>query len=560
MSAMPTAATDLAVATDPPGDGSHSVEAETLARIRDRLVRPMPADRLLGWLLPLAITAFAGILRFWRITRPGGHSLKSDNGIIFDETYYAHDSWSLLHHGVEANGRMTGPGFVVHPPLGKWLMALGEALLDHGKTVTFHNTIYPASPLSFRFSGAVIGTLAVLLTARIGRRMFRSTALGSIAGLLVALDGLEFVQSRTAMLDIFLMFWVLAAFGCLVVDRDDGRRRLAARLTAPLGPGDRAPWLGIRPWRWAAGLCLGLSMGTKWDGAFWIPVFIILAVVWDATARRTAGSARSVGRDDITGVAVALLAFLVLPLLVYVGAWTGWFLSNSHYAYDHDRYTHSGQSWFGHDWSVFRGWLYYQKQIWDYSNTLTWDANPHPYLSRPYGWMLLARPVAYFYASPRNCGAATCAQEVLSVGNPALWWVAIFALVAAAWTWVARRDWRGSAIVLMFLAGYLPWFREDAHHRVMFLFYMLPNVPFMALAVAMALGLLAGRRVASDTRRGLGIGVAAVYLAGVAVTFAFLYPVLSAQTLTYAQWHERILFHHCAVHPNTHHENAPCWI
>jgi dolichyl-phosphate-mannose-protein mannosyltransferase len=560
MSAMPSAATDLAEASGPAGDSGGTLDREALARIRERLLRPMPSDRLLGWLLPLAITLFAGITRFWRITRPGGHTLSSANGIIFDETYYAHDSWSLLHHGVEANGPMTGPGFVVHPPLGKWLMALGEALVDHSKTVTFHHTIYPASPLAFRFSGAVIGTLAVLLTARIGRRLFRSTALGSIAGLLVALDGMEFVQSRTAMLDIYLMFWVLAAFGALVVDRDDGRRRLAARLTAPLGPDDRAPSLGFRPWRWTAGLCLGIAMATKWDGAFWLPVLLGLAVVWDATARRTAGSARGIGRDDIMGVGYALGAFLVLPALVYVAAWTGWFLSSGHYAYNHDKYIHPGQSWIGHDWSVFRGWLSYQKAIWHYSNTLSWDQNPHPYLSRPWGWMLLARPVAYFYATPTTCGAPSCAQEVMAVGNPALWWAAIIALLAAAWTWLARRDWRGGAIVLTFAIGYLPWFREDMQHRVMFLFYMLPDVPFMALAVAMALGLLAGRRTAGDTRRGVGLGVTAVYLAVVAVAFAFLYPVLSGRTLTYDQWHERILFRHCAIHPNTHHENAPCWI
>jgi dolichyl-phosphate-mannose--protein O-mannosyl transferase len=247
-------------------------------------------------------------------------------------------------------------------------------------------------------------------------------------------------------------------------------------------------------------------------------------------------------------------------MLVYVASWTGWFLSNGQYAYNHDRFTHAGQSWLGHDWSVFRGWLDYQRGIWHYSNTLTWDQNPHPYLSRPWGWMLLARPVAYFYATPKNCGSSACSQEVLAVGNPALWWAAIVALLAAGWTWIARRDWRGGAIVAMFAAGYLPWFREDAHHRVMFLFYMLPDVPFMAFAVAMALGLLAGRRTASDSRRGLGLGVAAVYLVAVAVALAFLYPVLSGQPTTYDKWHERILFRHCALHPDTHHENAPCWI
>ena len=35
------------------------------ARVRDRLVPPMPTDRLWGWLGPLLVTAVAGVLRFW---------------------------------------------------------------------------------------------------------------------------------------------------------------------------------------------------------------------------------------------------------------------------------------------------------------------------------------------------------------------------------------------------------------------------------------------------------------------------------------------------------------
>src|SRR5206468_8222637 len=105
--------------------------------------------------------------------------------------------------------------------------------------------------LGWRFSAAVVGSLAVLMIARIARRLFRSTMLGCVAGLLLAFDGLEFVQSRVAMLDIFLMFWVLAAFGALVLDRDDGRRRLADRLGEIRAATARGPWLGMRPWRGA---------------------------------------------------------------------------------------------------------------------------------------------------------------------------------------------------------------------------------------------------------------------------------------------------------------------
>jgi dolichyl-phosphate-mannose--protein O-mannosyl transferase len=581
---MPTASAEVA---EPPV----SLPArEALERIRARLVRPMPTDRLLGWLLPLAVTAFAGFIRFYRLTRPGGHTMSSPNNIVFDETYYAHDSWSLLHHGVETNGAMKASEFVVHPPLGKWLMALGEAIFDHGKTVTFHHTVYPASPLAFRFSAALIGTLAVLLVARIARRMFRSTALGVVAGGLLAVDGLEFVQSRTAMLDIFLMFWVIAAFGCLVVDRDYGRRKLAQRLDRPLEFHEWGPSVGFRPWRLAAALCIGAACATKWNGAYYIPAMILLALAWDVGARRTAG-AHGLGlhRSDPSGwrldpwmarnaagrvLTPLVLLLLLVPAAVYVTSWAGWFASNGQYAYDHDLYVHAGQSWLGHDWAVFHGWWQYQRDIWHYDITLH---AAHPYLSHPWGWLLLERPVAYYYQTKAGCGASSCSQEILGIGNPAIWWATIPALIGVIWMWVSRRDWRAAGILVTFAFGYLPWVFQELQlvhtdpacspagncHRTMFLFYMLPNVPFMVLALTLCIGLLVGQRTTSEARRATGATLTTIFLATAMILFYFFYPVLTARNIPETDWHKRIWFtHSCstAEHRNQHHENAPCWI
>src|SRR5438874_1871572 len=87
-----------------------------------------------------------------------------------------------------------------------------------------------ASPLPDDRPWGWPGPLAILLICRIARRMTRSTLLGCVAGLLMALDGLEFVLSRTGILDIFLMFFVLAAFGCILIDRDVSRAQLAERV------------------------------------------------------------------------------------------------------------------------------------------------------------------------------------------------------------------------------------------------------------------------------------------------------------------------------------------
>ena len=517
-----------------------STAAETLERIRGRLVKPLPADGWWGWAVPLAITGVALFMRLWRITRP--------HAKVFDETYYAPDAWNLLHHGVEldTNSTSPAPGFVAHPPLGKWAIAVGEGI--------FGNT-----PLGWRFSAAIVGSLAILMIARIARRLFRSTLLGCVAALLLAFDGLEFVQSRTSMLDIFLMFWVLAAFGCLVLDRDDGRRRLADKLETPLEFASRGPWLGIRPWRWACGFCLGAACATKWDGLFWIPTFFVLALIWDAGARRVAGARQAFVSALLLDGLFALVPFVVLVIAVYVTSWTGWFVSDSVHAWNHDRYVHSGQSWFAHDRAVLGGWLRYQWEMYNFHRHL--DA-AHPYLSRPYGWLLLARPVSYFYATPSGCGSGSCSQEVLALGTPALWWAAIPALIVVLWRAVGRLDWRAAAIIVPFAAGYLPWFVADHDHRTMFLFYMLPVVPFMVLAVTMVLGMALGRAYSTQLRHAIGTVAVGAYLVTVIASFGYLYPVLAGKTLTYDQWHRRMWFHTCdtSKHRNQHHENAPCWI
>ncbi|MHB8340401.1 MAG: phospholipid carrier-dependent glycosyltransferase, partial [Mycobacteriales bacterium] len=232
-----------------------------LAARRARLVLPMPADRWRGWLVTALITALAAVPRFWRLGVP-----KVD---VFDEIYYHWEAIGLLRYGVEQEKKVilgtvaAGPDFVVHPPLGKWMIAAGIQL--------FGNT-----PFGWRFSSAVAGTLAVLLMVRLARRMFRSTLLGGLAGLLFSLDGMELVQSRVAMLDIFYLTVEVAAFACLVVDRDDGRSRLAARLAAgeadPLGPR-----LGIRWWRIATGFSLGCLAAVKWDAVYLLPAYAALA-------------------------------------------------------------------------------------------------------------------------------------------------------------------------------------------------------------------------------------------------------------------------------------------
>ena len=219
---------------------------------------------------------------------------------------------------------------VAHPPLGKMMIAVGEWL-------------FGLTPFGWRFSVALVGTLSILMLARIVRRMTRSTLLGCVAGLLMALDGLELVLSRTAILDIFVMFWVLAAFGLIVIDRDRTRGRLRRRRPGrrrrrrPRRPGPAAlpgggPKLGIRWPLIGAGACLGAAVACKWNGIWFIAAFAALVIAWDLGARRAAGYT-----DRLAGVLRSDASWLpawfaLIPAAVYTASWTGWFATP--YGYD----------------------------------------------------------------------------------------------------------------------------------------------------------------------------------------------------------------------------------
>ncbi|MEU6277611.1 phospholipid carrier-dependent glycosyltransferase [Streptomyces populi] len=535
--------------------------------VRDRLVPPYAqpgpgiwaalglrqevADRFnrwSGWVGPLLVTLLAGLLRFWNLGSP--------KAVIFDETYYAKDAWALFHRGYEVNwaknandlilqndGHVRIPSdaaYVVHPPVGKYVIGLGEWMFGF-------------NPFGWRFMTALLGTLSVLLLCRIGRRLFRSTFLGCLAGLLMAVDGLHFVMSRTSLLDGVLMFFVLAAFGCLVVDRDKARARLAAALPAdengvvrPDAHIAETTRLGWRPWRWVAGLMLGLAIGTKWNGLYILAAFCVMAVLWDAASRRVAGARQpylrwALWRDAL----ITFLATVPVALSVYLVSWTGWILSpdNGKGGYFRNWAVTDGR---GGNWTLLPDWL---RSLWHYEHEVykfhVGLSSPHTYQSNPWSWIVLGRPVSYFYESPLpgkdGCPASAgdkCAREVLALGTPLLWWAACLAILYVLWRWAFRRDWRAGAIACGVAAGYLPWFLYQ--ERTIFLFYAVVFVPFLCLAVAMMIGAILGPPGSGERRRVVGAAGAGVLVLLILWNFIYFWPLYTGTAIPIDQWRSRM--------------------
>ncbi len=472
------------------------------------VIPPLPDDGRLSWVLTgvLGLLALAG--RLWGISYPSNP--------LFDEAYYPPEARELLIWGHEYN---RGYSFIVHPPLGKWLIAGGEQLFGYNS-------------FGWRFPSAVAGAIAVVVLVRLARRLTGSTLLGLVAGLLLTLDAFSFTLSRIGLLDVFLQVFVVAAVACRAVDRDVVRARVrqAGELTTGFA-------LGPRGWRISAGFLFGCACAVKWSGVWFLAFFAVLSLFWDRTAWRDAGvprPARTVLRRGLPGAVWALGA---VPVLAYLGSFTGWFLGE----------TSQGRHWaqqnpdtsFGFVPGALRS-LWHQHAEWlRFHSGLS---TAHPWESEPWSWLVTGRPILLWNPQGLSDSAGEpIVRYIFMVGTPYLWFAFAPAMVWLAWRIVARRDPAAIPVAVAIAAGWGTWFINL--ERTMFLFYMAPVVPFFVLAVVLLLQDVIGRADDDPLRRQLGLGAVCVYVALVGATFLYFWPVLTGQPLAHADWFQRMWFH-----------------
>ena len=401
-------------------------------RARGYLTGLRPSERAVGWLAPISVTLLAFALRMYHLGTP--------KRFAFDETYYAKDAWSLLNNGyaqtyltdVDGNTKnkidddilaghvndvWTGdPSMAVHPEVGKWLIALGEKA-------------FGMDPFGWRIASAVVGALMVLVMCRLLRRMTGSTVLGCIGGLLLSFDGLQFVLSRLALLDIFLAFFILCAVALPGRRPRRYRRRLARR--APddeddrpgvVGPGARPavppvaagqrhllragdrhqvdgdlPAGGVRrAWCGSGAPARGARFGVRWpiaksalvDG---VPAFVHLVIVAGARLHRDVGRLAG-SRRRVRG---APQRHAVPPVHRARPLRGGRRLLRRDRPRREQALATADEkdaSGIGEAWQSLRSLWYYHQDVYTF-HTHFLKCSTHTYQSKPSSWLLLNRPV-----------------------------------------------------------------------------------------------------------------------------------------------------------------------
>lgn len=436
-----------------------------------------------GWIATVVTTLIAAFTRLWNLGSP--------HEIMFDETYYVKDAYSIWHLGYEGtwaqnanasfvrgNFSTLSPeaSFVVHPPLGKWLIATGM------------EAVGPASSWGWRLAVALAGIATVFLLCRLVWRLFPSPLLVGLAGLFLAIDGVGITESRIGLLDGFIGFFALAAVYCIVRDRQSQRERIA-RLLEGTPAGALAPKAGWRPWMISAGVLLGCACSVKWSGLYLLATIGIMTVIWDGTALR-AVKAKVWKLETLVSRGWGNFMRLVpVAGVTYLLTWFGWFMNPS--AYKH--------GWAAAERAAGRGsWLpdsiadfiEYHRAIYEFHVGLS---TPHSYMAKPSGWLLQMRPTSFYWqsndtlgADAYQCDTRNCVRAITSIGNIPIWWAAFVAVFVVVAYVALKRDWRGWVVLAGYIGLYLPWFMY--WDRTIFTFYTVAFVPFVVLALTVALG------------------------------------------------------------------------
>ncbi|MBD2109526.1 phospholipid carrier-dependent glycosyltransferase [Nodosilinea sp. FACHB-13] len=461
------------------------------------MIRRVP---LWGWMLGLGALALS--LRLVGLGRI--------HGLVFDEIYYVPFSLDYLQGT---------PSFDAHPPLAKYLIALGiwigqwpVAWLGW-PTVEVEGAL--VSPLAFRWLNAIVGATIPVLLAALAFALShdyppqRHRTFALVAGLLMTMEGLTLVESRLALINIYgLALGLLGQWAWVRA----GQAQHSSR------------------WRWVAGIALGAAISVKWNWAgLWLGLLLWEILTSDGEAPLP--KSLSPGERDFevfSGAPSPLgrrgwgmrgnrwrmrAAYLgVIPLATYLLLWL------PHLAL-------TGESLVG-----------IHRRLWSTHQSIAAGAG-HDYCSPWHSWPLMMRPVAYFYE--RADGIAT---TIHAMGNPVLWWLGTAAVLALGLGWLSRRvtgENRGvrspsNAVVLFillnYLANWLPWALVS---RCTFLYHA------MGMAAVSTLGL--AWLMAQWWQHPRDRPLALVLLGAIALSFLFWLPLYLGTPLSLEALHRRWL-------------------
>lgn len=461
----------------------------------------------------MIIFLFSLTLRFWGLGR--------FNALVFDEVYYA----------VFANNYLIGQQFFnAHPPLSQYIIAVGMWLGSHlpiGQEVSNTLTGSPRTTFSYRWLNAIIGSFIPLIVGGIALQLSHRRSYAVVAALFAALDGLFLVESRYALNNIYLV-----GFGLL------GQLFVLIAL-------NHLNWIASRQrYLTLAGICFGASAAIKWNGlGFLLGIYLLWFLAWLVmgirSLRATPVPTALSPLQNLTQInfVQAGIYFALIPFLTYSLSWIPHLVLNPEPGF----------------WEM-------QQEILSFHQRVGRGDEVHPYCSRWYSWLLMWRPIAYFYHAAQDTtiavptypaippASANVIYDVHAIGNPLLWWLSTAAILLMGsyvllQLWQQRfgfspltpQTWMGLYFVINHAANFLPWSQVS---RCTFLYHYMGALVFAELALAWIVHHWLRRD--SPLSRQAGIAVIVIII----TAFLFWLPLYLGLPLSPDSYRLRLWFNH----------------
>jgi dolichyl-phosphate-mannose--protein O-mannosyl transferase len=488
------------------------------------------------WIGMLGIFLVSLALRFWGLGR--------FNALVFDEVYYAKFGNNYLTHTKFFDG---------HPPLSKYLIAISMWIGDRlpfGQDTVNSLTGSPHSTWSYRWLNALTGSFVPWVIAAIAYQLSYRRSYALIAGIFAAADGMFLVESRYALNNVFLV--ILGLLGQLF-------------LLLALGARSSRRWSFLA----IAGVFFGCAASIKWNGLWfllgayfiWIAAWVLQRIRNDVVDESKVSELalpqeRLLPLQKLTqlNLLTFLTNFFIIPVIAYSLIWIPHIQQNPEY-----------------------GLVEVQKQILSYHQRVGGN-DVHPYCSPWWSWLLMLRPIAYYYKTASNTAApipelpplppgatGQLIYDVHSIGNPILWWLSTGAIlfllfhvaksVAVAKGFFSKpptpETWIALYLVLNWLANLLPWVRVT---RCTFLYHYIGCSVFSLLALAW----IVDRWLTSYKREYRAIALTAIFF--ILMAFLFWMPIYLGLPLSPEAYRLRMPYFNISGLPPWLQQLLPRWI
>ena len=386
---------------------------------------------------------------------------------LWDLDRFPYPVFDEVHFPKFAEGYLAGkPPNDGHPPLGKYLIALGILLFGHNET-------------GYRTVSAVIGACIPLLVTGLIYRLTSQIPFALLAGVLTFADGLLLVESRYGLLNVFLVAIGLASQIFLLAGLEAGSERQA-----------KSRWLLLC----LSGVMLGFCAGIKWNGAgFWLMTWILIAI---AFLSRNSIIQKSISKIFKTSPPSSklnilvqleslpwyqyLVCFVILPAIAYISQWT------PHVMMVLKTFAPNTKGWewlqaFGKHWIISNQYIY----TWNTSaSSVGSPEHPiHPYCSSALSWALSMRPVGYYFQNNFQNNSNVW-QDVHALGNPILWWLSTLSIIAITCWGIIKIRPELIYISIGYAANYFPWLLVK---RCLFIYHYMSSSVFSFIALAFVL-------------------------------------------------------------------------